>query len=258
MKLSPAFIATLTVGVTSAAYSGDVVQFCKSKQLSHLPNSLTCYSGIDQTSIFLNETLGIQQRGLQTPATCWNFAIVSATMYNAAVKTEDESLSYQQVAVSYAAHNALTWLFHGARWSPYVDNALKMIQTAILASGDAVNINEAGTAGQNAANEVFVSRSTDGLDNFVDYKFGPEIPGVYQLTLSGYGLPPDGPQIPYVKLFSNSKLASSYLAPLPPSVNDSSYESYLTYVKAIGSANSTTRTPDQTDIALFWREGAPT
>jgi hypothetical protein len=178
-------------------------------------------------------------------------------MYNAVVKTKDKSLSYQQVAVSYAAHNALTWLFHGARWSPYVDNALKTIQTAILASGDAVNINKTGTAGQNAANEVFASRNTDGLDNFVDYTIGPEIPGVYQLTLSGYGLPPDGPQIPYVKLFSNSKLASSYLAPLPPSVNDSSYESYVTYSKAIGFANSTTRTPDQTDIALFWREGAP-
>jgi hypothetical protein len=117
-------------------------------------------------------------------------------MYNAVVKTKDESLSYQQVVVSYTAHNALTWLFHGARWSPYVDNVLKAIQTAILASGDAVNINEAGTAGQNAANEVFASRSTDGLDNFVDYTFGPEISGVYQLTLSGYGLPPDGPRIP--------------------------------------------------------------
>jgi hypothetical protein len=178
-------------------------------------------------------------------------------MYHAAEATEHQSLNYQQVAVSHAAHNSLGWIFHGYRLSPYIDNVLKIIQTDILASGGFINLANAISDGQQAAKAVITARSDDGLNNFIDYAFGPVNPGIYQLTLTGYGLPPDGPQVPYMRMFANHKAASSYLAPVPPQVTDNTYEAYLEYSKDIGSVNSTLRTPDQTDIALFWREGAP-
>jgi hypothetical protein len=178
-------------------------------------------------------------------------------MYNAAVKSQDKSLDFQQIAVSYAAHNALTWIFHGTRLYPYIDQALKMIQPQILATAGPFNLTKAILAGRHAAREVATSRTDDGINNFVDYTFGPPVPGVYQLTINGYGLPPDDPQVPFVNMFATGKSAMTYLAPQPPSVNGTSYESFLAYVKTIGASDSTSRTQEQTDIALFWRESAP-
>ena len=178
-------------------------------------------------------------------------------MYNAAVKSQDKSIDFQQIAVSYAAHNVLTWICHGTRLYPYIDQALKTMQTRILATAGPFNSTEAILAGRQAAREVVISRSDDGSNDFVDYTFGPPVPGVYQLTTNGYGLPPDDPQTPLVRMFATGKPATTYLAPQPPSVDSASYESFLAYVKAIGGSNSTSRTQDQTNIALFWRESAP-
>ena len=178
-------------------------------------------------------------------------------MYNAAMKSQNQSLDFQQIAVSYAAHNALIWIFHGSRLYPYIDQAYKTIQTQILGTAGLYNLNEATLAGSLAAREVITSRTDDGINDFVDYTFGPPVPGVYQLTVDDYGLPPHDPQVPFVKMFATGKPAMAYLAPQPPDVNGTSYESFLAYVKAIGASDSTSRTQDQTDIALFWRESAP-
>jgi hypothetical protein len=178
-------------------------------------------------------------------------------MYNAAVESKNKSLDFQQIAVSNAAHNTLTWIFHGTRLYPYIDQALKAIQTQILATAGPLNLTEAILTGRRAAREVVISRADDGLNNFVDYTFGPPAPGVYQLTINGYGLPPDDPQVPFVSMFATGKPATAYLAPQPPSVNGTSYEGCLAQVKAIGASDSTSRTQEQTNIALFWRESAP-
>ena len=178
-------------------------------------------------------------------------------MYGAAVQSQNKSLDFQQIAVSYAAHNALTWIFHGTRLYSYIDQALKNIQTEIMATAGSFNLTQAILVGRNATRGVIALRDDDGINNFVDYSFGPPVPGVYQLTLNGYGLPPDDSQAPFISMFATGKPATAYLAPPPPSVNDTSYESLLTHVKTIGGANSTVRTKEQTDIALFWRESAP-
>lgn len=204
--------------------------------------------------MFINGTI---IGGLQTPPTAWSLAIVSASIYEAAVKSEANSLAFQQIAVSCAAHNVLTWIFHGTRMYPYIDNALKTIQTQVLETATPFNRTEAISIGRHAALQVVISRTDDGISDFVDYEFGPPVPGVYQLTARDYYLPPDDPQVPFVKLFAIREPATAYLAPQPPSVNDTAYENYLSYIKAIGGANSTTRTQEQTDIALFWRESAP-
>jgi hypothetical protein len=178
-------------------------------------------------------------------------------MYKATLKSEAESLQFQQIAVSHAAHNALAWIFHGTRLYPFIDNALKTIQTQIVASGGSVNQTQAVTTGRLAALEEVTSRTDDGINNFVDYEYSPPVPGIYQVTTKDYSFPPDDPQIPFVKFFAIQKPAMDYIAPPPPSVHDASYEGYLAYTKAVGGANSTIRTQEETDIALFWRESAP-
>ncbi|KAI9772199.1 MAG: hypothetical protein M1839_002517 [Geoglossum umbratile] len=237
MALLRMVAVSLAATLTSAAYPGDVIQYW-----------------IDQSSLFINGTI---VGGLQTPPTAWSLAITSASMYKAAVESQDKGLDFQQIAVSHAAHNALAWIFRGTRLYPYIDQALKTIQTQILATASPLNLTEATLAGRHAARDVSILRADDGLNDFVDYTFGPPVPGVYQLTVNGYGLPPDDPQVPFVNMFATGKPAMTYLAPPPPSVNSTPYESFLAHVKAIGSSDSISRTQEQTDIALFWRESAP-
>lgn len=178
-------------------------------------------------------------------------------MYRAAVKTETHILESQQIAVSYAAHNALAWLFHGARLYPLIDGALKTAQTEILGSTNSSEQYEAMAIGRRAALLETTSRSDDGFNDVVDFAYASPAPGVYQVTTKGYSYPPDNPQVPYVEFFGIRKSSMAYLAPAPPSIQDASYEGYLNYTKAVGGANSTLRTQDQKEIALFWRESAP-
>lgn len=178
-------------------------------------------------------------------------------MYNAATKAEAKSLEFQQVAISYAAHNSLAWVFHGTRLYPILDDALKTIQTQILGSKNSSGYSEAMSIGRRAAQQETASRANDGFNDFVDYTYGSPAPGVYQVTMKNYNYPPDNPQVPYVDLFAIRKSAMAYLAPAPPSVKDASYEGYLNYTKAVGRVDSTIRTQDQKDISLFWRESAP-
>ncbi|KAI9763961.1 MAG: hypothetical protein M1840_008995 [Geoglossum simile] len=88
MKSLRVVAISLAATLTSAVYTGNVVQYW-----------------IDHTSQFINGTI---IGGLQTPQTAWTLAITSVSMYNAAVGSQDESLDFQQIAVSHAAHNALS------------------------------------------------------------------------------------------------------------------------------------------------------
>ena len=74
-------------------------------------------------------------------------------MYNAAVKSKDKTIDFQQIAVSYAAHNVLAWIFQGTRLYPYIDQALKTIQTRILATAGPFNSTEAILTGRQAARD---------------------------------------------------------------------------------------------------------
>lgn len=194
--------------------------------------------------------------GLQTPATAWTLAVTSASMYTAVTNTDNEEIDFQQLAISYAAPNALTWIFHGTRLAPYIDQTLENVRTQILDIDAHINPKDASAAGVSAAQQVIAARIHDGMIDFVEYIYHAATPGFYQLTNPAYGLPPDGPQVPFARMFNNLT-ATDYQASPPPAISDPAYEGFVLDVKAIGNAASTTRTPDQTDIALFWRESAP-
>jgi len=138
-----------------------------------------------------------------------------------------------------------------------VDQALQTVQSQIEPTAGTCECTRAIITGHGAADEVIIARTRDGLNDFVNYSFGPPLPGIYQLTIAGYGLPPDNPQAPYMRMFAIGNTGNIYLAPPPPSVDDPDYEFPLTNVLNIGASDSTSRTLDQTDIALFWRESAP-
>lgn len=233
MKLS-VFVSCLAASTANAAYSGDIVQYW-----------------VDQSAILVNGTV---INGLQSPPSGWFEAIVQGAVYLAATKSKGQSLAFQQLAVSHAAHDSLLWVFHGTRLYATVNSKLKAILPAIGLNGtDSIKAIEYG---REAARRVVVARADDGINYFVDYTPRPALPGVYQATPGGQPIP-DTPQAQFIRLFGGLGDVKKYRAPAPPNVTTPAYEPFLEQVRTQGARNSTVRKPYDTETAYFWRESSP-
>jgi hypothetical protein len=172
----------------------------------------------------------------------------------AAVHTANESLAFQQLAVSHAAHDSLTWTFHGTRNFGNIFKAAQDVLSQIGINEVEEQYTRAATIGQKAALKATTARQNDGLNHFVNYVYQPATPGVYQRTPGSAFVAPDTPQARYLRPFGGLKNITAYRAPPPPSLNSSAYEGFLNYTKSQGEKNSTVRTPYDTETAFFWRE----
>lgn len=237
MKLSILAVTAATAAVANAAFPRDIV-----------------YHWVDQSAAFVNGTI---IGGLQSPPSAWYQAVVQGAVYKAAVDSKSESLDFQQLAISHAAHNAILWVFHGTRLYNQVDAALRAVIPLIGLDPNSDKGKEAARVGQNAAGRVAYARADDKLVNFVDFTYGPKTPGIYQQT-PGSNPIPDNPGARYVRPFADLGDISRFRAPPPPKTNSKEYETALLYVKEQGSLNSTARTAYDTDTAYFWRESSIT
>ena len=195
--------------------------------------------------------------GLQSPPSAWYAAVVQAAVYEAAVKSEGESLAFQQLAVSHAAHNAIVWAFHGTRNYNAADAALRAVIPAIGLDPNSAGGARAVDRGRKAAAKVALARADDGINDFVDYVYGPKDVTVYQQS-PGANPFPDTPQARFIRPFAGLGDISRFRAPPPPAITSKQYEEDALYVKAQGAQNSTVRTPYDTDTAYFWRESSIT
>ncbi|KAM7188437.1 acid phosphatase [Naviculisporaceae sp. PSN 640] len=221
----------------NAAYPGDIVQYWS-----------------DQSGALVNNTV---INGLQSSPSSWYTAILHGAIYEAAVKSKRESLAFQQLAVSHAAHNAILFVFHGTRNYLNTNNALRAVIPRIGLDPSSREGKKAVQIGRAAARKVAEARADDGIADFVDYTFGPKNPGVYQSTPGGAAYP-DNPQGRYVRLFAGLGDPKKFLLPAPPKTNSKEYEEQVKFVKAQGSLGSTARTPFDTETAYFWRESSIT
>lgn len=212
------------------------------------------YFRVDQTAILVNGSI---IGGLQSPPSAWTPAIVQGAQYLAALKSRNHSLSFQQLAVSHAAHNTLSWIFHGTRNYASTDKSLKSILGSIGLDPASDEGRKAVNIGRQAAKTAISKRADDGTNDFFDYVYGPPNPGVYQATPGGSPLP-DTPQAQFVKLFAAVGNVTQFSLPPPPDPTKAGYQDYLLYVKTQGEANSTVRKAYDTDTAYFWRESSPT
>jgi hypothetical protein len=151
----------------------------------------------------------------------------------------------QEAAAAQAAHDALSALYP-ARTAEY-DAALAQ-DLAGIPGGRA---RQGVAIGQEVAREILELRANDGAAAVVTYTPPNNNPGQWQPT------PPDFtpaanahiPLMPPFALESNSQFRPGP----PPSLTSPEYAAALNETKAIGSINSTTRTPDQTQVGLIWR-----
>lgn len=110
--------------------------------------------------------------------------------------------------------------------------------------------------GQQAASAIIALRSSDGSSAIVPYTPGIG-PGVWQPTLPAF-LPALLPGWGNVTPFTLT--SGSQFRPDPPRLLELTSREYtrdFNEIKSIGEVNSTTRTAEQSQIAMFWYEGSP-
>ena len=107
------------------------------------------------------------------------------------------------------------------------------------------------SVGQQAASGILLMRAGDGRDAVVPYTPGSG-PGVWMPTPPAF-LPAAAPEAAYVKPFTLDS-PSQFRAEPPPELTSHIWTRDYNEVKSLGSATSTTRTAEQTDIGRFWSD----
>jgi hypothetical protein len=219
-----------------AAYPGDIVQYW-----------------VDQSAILVNGTV---VGGLPSPPSGWFNAIVQGAVYHAAVKSANETLAFQQLAVSHAAHDTLVWTFHGTRLYATIDAAFASVFGPIGINASSPDAYRARKVGETAATRVTIARADDGIHRYVAYTPLPSAPGNYQGRPGGPVIP-DTPQAQNLRLFGGLDDVTKYRAPPPPAPESPEFEKSLIYVYEQGGNNSVNRTEYNTETAWFWVESSP-
>ncbi len=186
-------------------------------------------------------------------------AYTQAAVYNALVAIEGGYTSYnstltapptasRDAAVATAAYEVLEHYFPTADPTS-VDLTLAGKYAASLAAIVDGPDKVAGiTVGADAAAEIIALRTGDVLSGQAGYVLPTPGPGVWEPTMP---MPPMDPWMRVLTPFLRPT-ASQYRPVPPPALTDPGYVADLNEVKAIGGAMSTTRTPEQTQVAQFW------
>ena len=153
-------------------------------------------------------------------------------------------------AASAAAHETLVSLF------PNHTAIFDALHAAILAGiPNGPQKTNGITWGEFVATQILAARANDGSNAFVQPPGGSG-PGVWIPTPPAF-LPYLLPQWGFVAPFAMSS-SSQFRPPGPPALDSQQYAADYEEVKELGALVGSTRTEDQTEIALFWADGAGT
>jgi hypothetical protein len=153
-------------------------------------------------------------------------------------------------AASAAAHQALISLF------PNHTSTFDAFHAAILAGiPNGPQKTNGITWGEFVATQILAARAIDGSNAIVQPPGGSG-PGVWIPTPPAF-LPYLLPQWGFVVPFGMTS-SSQFRPPGPPLLDSQRYAADYEEVKQLGADVGSTRTEDQTEIALFWADGAGT
>jgi len=182
-------------------------------------------------------------------------AFVQAAVYDAVVGVEGRYTPYlfnahapngtsAQAAAVAAAHEVLV------TYSPYAQTALDAAYAASLAQVPDGKAKTRGIDfGTRAADNLIKRRANDGRNAPILFT-QPPAPGVWRPTPPAFA-PMVDPWMGFVTpLLVDSP--TQFAPPSPPALTSARYTEDFNEVKALGSATSTLRTPDQTSTALFF------
>jgi len=112
--------------------------------------------------------------------------------------------------------------------------------------------------GAAAAARVLAQRANDGWDSEAIYQWRPMAPGVYAEFNEHSGTPQGfvfGAGWAVAKPFV-LRSPSQFRSPPPPAIRSGEYTRAFEEVREVGSFESTTRTADQTHLAMWWKDFA--
>ena len=203
----------------------------------------------------------IRATNMNPPRASRAMAIVHTAIYDAvnaierthevyAVDVFASPLASVDAAVSAAAHATLSSLFptQAGAFDSKLDESLAGIPDGLA--------EDLGVAlGQDVATQLLTLRAGDGWDAVVPYTPGTD-PGDWQPTppAGAPALLPNWPDVTPFAMSSGSQFSPDGI----PALTSRQYAAAFNEVKSLGAAGSTTRTADQTNIALFWANGATT
>lgn len=119
-------------------------------------------------------------------------------------------------------------------------------------SDTAANISAGVAVGQKSAQKLIGARAHDGLLANVSYT-PPVGPGFWKPTPPAYG-PPLTPWVGQMTPFTMTSAAQFFPDEGPDALDSQQWIDDYNQVMTLGAMNSTVRTPEQTEIALFWTE----
>jgi membrane-associated phospholipid phosphatase len=191
-------------------------------------------------------------------------AIAHAAIYDAANGVQRTHRPYHvsdmapagaslDAAIAAAAYTSLYELFTNPDVRSTNFQALYDVQLAAIPDGQPKT--DGITWGQSVAQAMLALRADDGSTNIVPYTPGTE-PGRWKPTPPASApalLPGWGFVVPFCMTSG-----SQFRPQAPPPVGSAAYSFEFNTVKAYGGTVSTVRTSNQTEVALFWNDGAGT
>jgi hypothetical protein len=190
-----------------------------------------------------------------------DLAIVQTAIYDA-VNAIDHIGSSFQVRVrapagsSPVAAAAAAGLFTASALFPTDTALFQATYNAALAGVPDGRARTDGIAvGRFVAEQTLISRVTDGANAVVNYTPGTA-PGDWRPTPPGFAAA-QTPQWPSVSPFA-LRSGSEFRPGPPPALTSAAYTAAFDEVKDLGRADSTARTPEQTQVARFWEGKAGT
>ena len=199
---------------------------------------------------------------INPPLEARNLAIVHAAMFDAVNSIVGEFHAYAvelaapngaspDAAAAAAAHFALVQVY------PAQQAMLDTAYAASLASiPDGPPKTDGITVGETVAAQILAIRASDGAGAAIAAPYTPgTAPGNWMPTPPAF-LPALDPGWGSVRPFFLEE-GSQFRPGPPPALTSAQYTRDFNEIKQIGSANSTTRTQAQTDLAHFWSLPAP-
>jgi PAP2 superfamily len=190
--------------------------------------------------------LGLQAAAGVQPATVhptYELAVVHQAILGAVDSTHRGAS--RDAAADAAAHDTLVALY------PTQKAAIDQEYATELGRVGDRHAKAGGVAtGRRAAAQILRARRNDG-STAAPLPFTPDTnPGDYQLTAPGFAQPVFT-HWSHVKPFA-LRSAAQFRPPAPPAITSPKYLAALDEVQALGSAQNSTRTADQTQIGVFW------
>src|SRR5690606_35102279 len=158
-----------------------------------------------------------------------------------------------EAAISAAAHRVLMTLVTNVNIQQTNFTALYDASLATIPDGPAKT--DEITWGTTVADRILELRGSDGWNTVVTYTNEP-VPGIWRPTgpanapalLPGWG-----------RVTTFCVPAGAHFQPhKPPTLTSSAYAFEYEIVRQLGAREGSTRTPEQSEIALFWSDGAGT